>query len=112
MSGSVGGYGGVSGIYRGGHPRGLEWVPTAGTLGGTHHLGDQNWLLTTTPLSSGNSGGPLFNMRGEVIGINTRASSGGMSGITVTQNLNLAIPIDEIKPHIDDRIIGWFRPWE
>jgi serine protease Do len=47
-----------------------------------------NWIQMDTPINPGNSGGPLVDMRGYVIGINTRG--GG-------QNLNFAIPIDTAK---------------
>ncbi|EJM95470.1 periplasmic serine protease, Do/DeqQ family [Herbaspirillum sp. YR522] len=48
------------------------------------------FLQTDVPINPGNSGGPLFNMRGEVIGINSRiySNSGGYQG------LSFAIPID------------------
>src|SRR6266480_1338574 len=47
-----------------------------------------NWIQMDTPINPGNSGGPLVDMRGRVVGINTRG--GG-------QNLNFAIPIDTAK---------------
>ncbi len=47
-------------------------------------------IQMTTPISPGSSGGALFNMEGEVIGITTATRVGG-------QNLNLALPIDVIK---------------
>ncbi|MEW5784063.1 MAG: trypsin-like serine protease [Bacillota bacterium] len=46
--------------------------------------------LTTTPISKGSSGGPLVNMRGEVIGVNTLTHITG-------QNLNFAVPVDLIR---------------
>jgi S1-C subfamily serine protease len=47
-------------------------------------------LQVTTPISPGSSGGPLFNMAGEVVGITTMYLKGG-------ENLNFAIPINDAK---------------
>lgn len=49
------------------------------------------WLQTTAPISPGNSGGPLFNMRGEVVAANTMMISGGGA-----QNLNFGISSKDI----------------
>lgn len=48
------------------------------------------YIQTTTPISGGNSGGPLINIYGEVVGINTMSASNG-------QNLNFAIDISELE---------------
>ena len=45
-------------------------------------------IQTTAPISHGSSGGPLFNMQGRVIGINTLYMEGG-------ENLNFAIPSND-----------------
>lgn len=45
---------------------------------------DGTWLQTSTPISSGNSGGPLLNVQGEVLGANT-------ASLNSTQNINFAI---------------------
>jgi S1-C subfamily serine protease len=49
----------------------------------------------SVPVSPGNSGGPLFDMRGAVIGITTQQVLGGAFGRA--QNLNLAVPVNELK---------------
>ncbi len=49
---------------------------------------DQVYIQTTAPISPGNSGGPLFDAYGKVIGINTMTFAGG-------QNVNFAVPIEE-----------------
>jgi len=48
-----------------------------------------------TPISTGNSGGPLFTNEGKVIGVNTLFQEGG-------QNLNFAIHINHVKQFIKD----------
>jgi serine protease Do len=54
-------------------------------------------LQTTTPVNPGNSGGPLFNMKGEVIGVVDLMES------WVQEGLNYAIPIDRVKRFLRDR---------
>jgi serine protease Do len=57
-----------------------------------------DFIQTDAPINRGNSGGPMFNMKGEVIGINSAiiSPSGGSIGI------GFAIPSGLAKPVIDD----------
>ena len=55
-------------------------------------------IQTDTAINSGNSGGALFNMYGEVVGItNAKLSSQGFSSSASIDNIGFAIPIDSVK---------------
>ena len=84
-----------------GNPFGLGGTVSAGIVsarGRDIHSGPyDNFLQIDAPINRGNSGGPTFNLKGEVIGINTAIYSpnGGSVGI------GFAIPSDLAKPVID-----------
>jgi serine protease Do len=80
-----------------GSPFGFDNSATAGivsnigrSLPGEDGAGYVPFIQTDVPVNPGNSGGPLFNMQGEVVGINSQIFSrtGGYMG------LSFAIPID------------------
>jgi len=61
-----------------------------------------DFIQTDAPINQGNSGGPLVNIRGEVIGINTWIASNITGGGNV--GLGFAIPINNVKRSIDEFI--------
>ena len=61
-----------------------------------------NMLQTDAAINSGNSGGPLFNMRGEVIGITTAKYSGTSSSGASIEGVGFAIPIDDVEDILTD----------
>lgn len=88
---------------------GLDRTVTLGVISATSranlNLGDnsplyQDYIQTDAAINSGNSGGPLLNINGEVIGINSALASnnGGNVGI------GFAIPINLAKRVVDDLV--------
>ena len=63
-----------------------------------------NMIQTDAAINSGNSGGPLFNMKGEVVGITTAKYSGSSSSGASIEGIGFAIPIDDVMPLMDDLI--------
>ncbi|MCB9705979.1 MAG: trypsin-like peptidase domain-containing protein [Myxococcales bacterium] len=80
-----------------GSPMGLEQTATTGIVSakkrgslGLYGNSYVDFLQTDAAISPGNSGGPLFNLDGEVIGINTAISAMG-------RGIGFAVPIDQAK---------------
>ena len=75
-----------------GNPLSLESTVSNGIVSAIRTVEEEGgkFLQVTAPISPGSSGGPLFNMAGEVVGITTSHLIGG-------QNLNFAIPINDVK---------------
>src|ERR1035438_8100458 len=75
-----------------GNPLSLESTVSNGIISGIRTVEEEGgkFVQVTTPISPGSSGGPLFNMAGEVVGITTLYLEGG-------ENLNFAIPINDAK---------------
>ncbi len=61
-----------------------------------------NMIQTDAAINSGNSGGPLFNMYGEVVGITSAKYSGTTSSGASIEGISFAIPIDDVMGIIDD----------
>ena len=66
---------------------------------------EMTMLQTTAPLNNGNSGGPLINDRGQVIGINTMKMSQTVTAQKAgIEGLGFAIPISDAAPIVDHLI--------
>ena len=73
----------------------------------------EDLLQTDAAINQGNSGGPLVNLNGEVIGINSMIVRGGNGSTAVAEGLGFAIPSNTMQT-ISERIIsqGYFaRPY-
>lgn len=82
-----------------GYPHGLGKTFTMGHIGGKHakkrnfsKFNEIELLQTDASINSGNSGGPMFNMKGEVIGIvsSILTNSGGFEGVGFAATINIA----------------------
>lgn len=89
-----------------GNPLGLEFqrTVTSGVISGLHRSIRispvsvmEDLIQTDASINNGNSGGPLLNSQGQVIGINTAKVQGG-------EGLGFAIPINVVKPIIENVI--------
>jgi S1-C subfamily serine protease len=83
-------------VYAIGNPFGLDRTMTAGIVSATgrdiqapNGLGIPNAIQTDAPINHGNSGGPLLNALGNVVGINDQIESGG----TVDGNVGVGFAI-------------------
>lgn len=95
-----------------GNPLGLEFerTVTSGIISGLERAVSidefnkmEGLLQTDASINSGNSGGPLLNSKGEVIGINTLKISSG-------EGLGFALPINMAKPIVEEIVrTGEFR---
>jgi serine protease Do len=79
-----------------GHPLGLEDTVSNGLISAVRHVHNNlDVLQVSAPIAPGSSGGPLFNDRGEVIGVATAFMKSG-------QNLNFGLPSKYVKELVDN----------
>jgi putative serine protease PepD len=92
-----------------GSPFGLAGTMTSGivsavdrTIEAPNHYSISGAIQTDAPINHGNSGGPLLNASGEVIGVNAQieSDSGGNDGV------GFAIPIDSVKSVVGTIVSG------
>lgn len=79
-----------------GNPQGLKHSVVAGVLSGKRNIDGKEMLQVAIPIEPGNSGGPIVNQAGEVLGILTIKS-------LVTENLGFAIPVDALRKLISQK---------
>jgi len=77
-------------IYTIGNPEGYINTLSEGLISAKRHRDGTEFIQITAPISSGSSGGPVFNEYGEVIGVATEMAVEG-------QNLNFAVDINEVE---------------
>lgn len=93
-------------VFAIGNPDGLSFTTTAGIISAKDRdieIGPyDSFLQTDAAINKGNSGGPLFNINGQVIGVNTAiySESGGSQGLGFSQPSSKVAPeIAELERH-------------
>ncbi len=77
-----------------GSPLGLQNTVSDGIVSALRDEDNgRHWVQTTAPVSPGNSGGPLLDLHGSVVGVITWRANPDLGG----QNLNFAAPANEVK---------------
>jgi serine protease Do len=89
-------------VWAVGSPFGLQSTTTFGILSGKHRAGMagevyQDFLQTDAAVNPGNSGGPLVDVRGRIVGINTAILGEAFQGVS------FAIP-SRVAKHVVDRL--------
>jgi S1-C subfamily serine protease len=86
-----------------GNPFGLDRTATAGIVSAVQReitapagqFAIDHVIQTDAPINKGNSGGPLLNARGQVIGVNTQIETGGVAAGNV--GIGFAVPSNTVK---------------
>ena len=84
-----------------GSPYGFDNTATAGIVSAkSRSLPDDNYvpfIQTDVAVNPGNSGGPLFNLKGEVIGINSQiySQTGGFQGLSFSIPIDVAMKVEQ-----------------
>ena len=99
-----------------GNPLGeLTFTETAGIISAVNRtitMSDGrkiNMIQTDCAINSGNSGGPLFNLHGEVIGVvSAKYSGSGSSDSASVEGLGFAIPIDDVADIVSELVTNGY----
>ena len=95
-------------VYAIGNPFGFSGTMTRGIISALRSVATPNGskidnaIQTDASVNPGNSGGPLLNSHGEVIGITTLIASNPNGGADQSAGIGFAIPIDTAKAVLDD----------
>ncbi len=91
-----------------GYPFGLEGDVSfkEGTISRKIDSEDTTYFETSAEIHPGNSGGPLVNRYGQIIGINTAIFGNSIKGVTIGETIKLAIPVNIAKNTIPKLMDG------
>jgi len=91
-------------IFTLGYPFGIKGEVSfkEGTVSRTIKDSNKEYIETSADIHPGNSGGPLINRYGQVVGINTAVFGENVQGVSVGETIKLAIPINVAKNILDD----------
>ena len=90
-------------VFTLGHPMGMAWSVTKGIISNNERFARHPYIhaiQTDASINKGNSGGPLMNMQGEIIGINTAI----ISHIGQSAGVGLAIRGDIVKKSLESML--------
>jgi putative serine protease PepD len=101
------------GVLAIGSPFGYAESITAGIVSAVHRDIDApngfaipNAIQTDAPINHGNSGGPLIDASGKVVGVNVQIATDGQSGAGANAGVGFAVPSNTVKTVADDLIAG------
>ncbi len=79
-----------------GHPFGLKYTSTLGIISNAFHsLNDINYFQHDAALNPGNSGGPLLDEKGHIVGVNTFVIRDG-------ENVGFSLPVHYLKKTLEE----------
>ena len=90
-------------VFAFGHPMGMAWTLTKGIISSNERYMRHPYiksLQTDAAINKGNSGGPLLNMKGEIIGINSMI----ISKITENAGVGIAVRGDVVKKSLESML--------
>jgi len=91
-------------VFTLGHPMGMAWTVTKGIISSTDRYSRHPFIKsiqTDAAINKGNSGGPLMNMKGEIVGINALI----ISKISENAGVGLAIRGDVVKKSFESMLV-------